>query len=229
MSKLGPEAQGLVDAARDVLRPTTADRERIREALRARLGSEGAFEPEAPAPPAAAPAASGIGAAKIATAVIVGLAIGGGLLGQALRAEPAESAAPSASAPVGVTAPKAPVVPSEASPSPPAPALASPPAGVIEEPAPRRSSDHLAEEVAILSRAQAELHAGRFADALRILGEHERRFPGGTLTPERRAAKVGALCGLGRVAEADAELARLSPGSLHAERARAACGERSVR
>lgn len=80
--------------------------------------------------------------------------------------------------------------------------------------------------MAILSRAQTELHAERFTAALRLLGEHERKFPRGTLAPERSAAKVRALCSLGRVAEADAELARLPPSSLHAERARAACRKR---
>jgi hypothetical protein len=108
------------------------------------------------------------------------------------------------------------------------PAPASAPAGsasaaVEPRTAPARPSDRLAEEVAILSRAETELHAGRYASALRILDEHQRRFPHGTLTEERIAARIHALCGLGRVSEARAEMARVAPGSLHAGSARAAC------
>jgi hypothetical protein len=77
--------------------------------------------------------------------------------------------------------------------------------------------------VEILSRAQTELHAGRYSSALRVLEEHARKFPRGTLAQERRAARIRALCGAGRVAEADAELARLSPGSVHESSAREAC------
>jgi len=85
-------------------------------------------------------------------------------------------------------------------------------------------SDRLAEEVELLSRAETDLHAGRFAAALGVLDEHGRKFARGTLAPERRAARIQALCRLGRTAEADVELARLSPGSLHEARAREACG-----
>jgi TolA-binding protein len=87
-----------------------------------------------------------------------------------------------------------------------------------------RRSDALAAEVAILSRAETELHAGRFTSALDVLDEHARRFPRGTLTQERVAARVQALCGLGRVAEAKAELTQLGSGSLQAGSAREVCG-----
>ena len=83
--------------------------------------------------------------------------------------------------------------------------------------------DNLSEEVAILSRAETELHAGRPAVALRLLDEHERKFGNGLLAEERIAARVQALCALGRTTEADAQLARLSPKSLHGEQARQAC------
>jgi hypothetical protein len=80
--------------------------------------------------------------------------------------------------------------------------------------------------VAILSRAETDLHAGRFASAIRALDEHQRVFPIGALTQERVAARARALCGLGRTAEAATELARLarlSPNSPHESRARKAC------
>jgi hypothetical protein len=93
--------------------------------------------------------------------------------------------------------------------------------------APSRSADSLAQEVAILSRAGSELHAGRPAAALQALDEHRRRFPGGVLAQERTAARIQALCALGRKTEAESELGRLartSPNSPLEARARKACG-----
>jgi hypothetical protein len=93
-------------------------------------------------------------------------------------------------------------------------------------------ADRLAQEVAILSRAGTELHSGRAAAALRALDEHQKKFPAGLLTQERTAARIQALCALGRMTEADAELARLarsSPESPHEARARQACGSRLKR
>jgi hypothetical protein len=88
-------------------------------------------------------------------------------------------------------------------------------------------ADHLGQEVAILSQASSDLHTGRPADALKALEEHQRRYPGGALAEERTAARIRALCALGRVDEARSELTRLSqstPESPHLARARKACG-----
>ena len=84
--------------------------------------------------------------------------------------------------------------------------------------------DRLAQEVALLSRAQAALRSGKPAVALEALNEHERKFGNGLLAEERMAARAQALCALGRNAEADAQLAQLSPNSLHGQSARQACG-----
>ncbi|HEY8946803.1 MAG TPA: hypothetical protein VIM73_21315, partial [Polyangiaceae bacterium] len=95
-------------------------------------------------------------------------------------------------------------------------------------PGAQRAEDKLAQEVAILSRAGAEIHAGRPALALKMLEEHRRRFPSGVMAQERSAARARALCMLGRGAEAQSELARLSklsPNSPHEARARKACGD----
>jgi hypothetical protein len=43
------------------------------------------------------------------------------------------------------------------------------------------------------------------------------------LAEERTAAKIQALCMLGRVSDADKQLGRLSPQSLHGETSRQAC------
>jgi hypothetical protein len=89
-----------------------------------------------------------------------------------------------------------------------------------------RTHDSLSEEVAVLSRAEQELHAGRAEAALRLISEHERRLPRGILAEERTAARIQAFCALGRVAEANAQLARLSPASLHGDHAKQACNSR---
>jgi hypothetical protein len=83
----------------------------------------------------------------------------------------------------------------------------------------------LAEEVALLSRAQAAIRNGKPTVALDVLNEHERKFGNGLLSEERIAARVRALCALGRTSEADAQLARLSPKSLHGQSPQA-CGSR---
>jgi hypothetical protein len=90
-----------------------------------------------------------------------------------------------------------------------------------------RSLDSLAEEVALLSQASADLHAGRPTAALTVLDEHQRKFPHGGLVQERTSARIQALCALGRMTDAQAELARFartSPNSPHLARTRKACG-----
>jgi hypothetical protein len=84
----------------------------------------------------------------------------------------------------------------------------------------------LALEVAILSRASSDLYGGRPANALKALEEHQRRFPAGALAEERTAARIRALCALGRVNEAQTDLTMLSrstPDSPHLARARKVC------
>jgi RNA polymerase sigma-70 factor (ECF subfamily) len=67
----------------------------------------------------------------------------------------------------------------------------------------------VAAEAELIARAQGSLRAGDAAAALRLLEEHERRFPAGELGDERRGARVRALCELGRGAQARAEARRL--------------------
>jgi hypothetical protein len=84
--------------------------------------------------------------------------------------------------------------------------------------------DRLAEEVELLSRATVELRTGNAHGALEALEEHQRKFPMGTLTEERRAAMALALCALARVREGRAQLAALAPNSPAVARAQQACG-----
>lgn len=222
MSKLGPEASELVLAGRDGLRPSDEDRARVLEALRARIAAE-----PGGAPGVASPGAGGLGW-PLASGLLVGAALVGALLWQwavptppePSRLRPALSLSALASRVVPPAAPPVALpVPSASASASAAPALD----GARFVPA-RAAASGLAEEVALLSRAETELHAGRFAKALRLLDDYERRFPKGALLQEDVAARVQALCGLGQVPAAKAQLKRLSPGSPHARRARAACG-----
>lgn len=67
----------------------------------------------------------------------------------------------------------------------------------------------LTAEAELLARAQQALREGDAAAALRLLEEHERRFPAGELGDARRGARVRALCDLGRGAQARAEASSL--------------------
>jgi hypothetical protein len=217
VSDLGPEAQQLIQAGRSALRPTVADRERVAAALRERGGMF--------VEPALATTAR-FGWGQVSATVVglgaVGLIVAAGVWERA--SEPPAAAPPVVSVSAALAA-----APAEGVGSPHAaesPRAAERP--YAAEPKSTRTAakppaDRLAEEVEILSRAQTEMHAGRFGAALTLLDQHARAFPRGSLAPERRASRVQALCALGHSAEADKELARLAPGSLHEARAREAC------
>jgi hypothetical protein len=229
MSNLSPEAQELVRAVRGAHRPSDTDRARLLEAMRARLGDaavlgEGTLGTSMVA--RGSWSSSAIGFSMVGLAVVAG-----GALWYALRSEPAS--APRAR-PSAASAALARVAEPQRAPAPPVS-----PEPVREDVAPparptsparsapvRRPRDGLSEEVAILSRAETDLHGGRLDSALKSLDEHERKFGRGLLTEERTAARIQVLCALGRTAEAEAQLARLTkmaPRSPHTERARQAC------
>lgn len=124
-------------------------------------------------------------------------------------------------APVAVAAPRvepAPVVAPAAAPADPVPEdMSKKPARAA--PAGERGS--LAEELAVVDRAQAQLGAGELAAALVTIAEHERRFPAGALVDLREAARAEALCRSGDRAGAEAAAVRLvkeHPGSAVAQR-----------
>ena len=221
-------------AGRSVLRPSDEDRERVLHGVLQQLDGSPSAD-QGIGDRSRAPAAGRVTLVKVSS-VLVGLGVVGAGLFLALRPEPPASV--DAAGPVlPAFVPPASTVadePQQSAPSPPAPrsevrdsAAAAPRAHSPRRALPTpHSADTLAREVALLSRAGAELHAARPAEALEALDEHQRIFPRGVLAEERAAARVRALCALGRMKEAQAELARLSeasPGSPHVARAARAC------
>lgn len=225
MTALSPKARALVQAGRDAFRPTTADRERVETVLRARLGS-GALPPD-PGVTQLARTAGFQAAARVA----IGACVVGGVAFLALRPS-ASTPAPQADS--SMQAPRAPAAPSHVASTPstdtpapaPEPATVAPahaPSSKARAPRAAHEQDRLAQEVALLSRATSELRADHAREALKLLDEHQRRFPSGALREERQAAKAQALCLLHRVSEGRAELAHLAQQSPAAARAEQVC------
>ncbi len=128
-------------------------------------------------------------------------------------------------APAVVTPVVTPVAP-ELVPAPEAAAVAEPP--VPSASSPRRpraaSADDIAAEVALLRAAKLAAPARR----LELLGEHARRFPGGSFAAERSLLEVEARCELGEVDEARALAARFAqrfPASPLAARVAKICDD----
>jgi hypothetical protein len=225
MSELSREARGLIEDGHSVLRPSSGDRARVKSALAARLGGAALLLPHQANAAVASKSLLGWSKAQALMASLGAgvLVIGATYLAVQSSVEPAVSppVKPPAVAPLTARSPAAPpnVAPLELEPSSPEPTVSSS----------RKTTavDPLAEEIAILSRATSALRAGKPAEGLRLLNEHQRKFPNGRLAEERRAARIQALCTLGKRTEAEAELARLaqsSPRSPHLARAQRACG-----
>jgi hypothetical protein len=236
MNDLSPRARELIQVGRDEVDPTSADKDRIREVLRNRL-------PPLPPPDAAGGpeaikvTAQGATSWPLVSALTVGAGVVLGALYWGLSTENgAAHLSPAVTANLAVSAttdePSAELAPSGASTpfveSPTAPATSDPPrsapttspeSSVREKP----PSTRLGEEVELLSRATTALHAGRGEEALQALAEHQRKFPRGSLSLERRAARAQALCLLGRKTEAERDLRQLPASSPQAARAREFC------
>jgi hypothetical protein len=227
VSTLSREARAIVAAGKSELVPTQVDRSRVTLLLSKQIGAAGLV---LSAPAKAAPALATGKVRRILT--IVGtLGVVGTLTGMAYfsRNGAHVPVAPNAVQP-SPTQQYSGVPEQEArqTVSPPAAEATSTDPVKIEPPGrtAKASHDSLGEEVQILSRAERELHNGRPALALKALDEHQRRFGSGALAQERSAARIQALCALGRTAEAKAEsvkLMRSSPNSPQAAQAKLPC------
>ena len=225
MAPLSPKAQAVIQSGREGLRPTVAERERIEAVLDA-----SALAPVQAPLPRTSPW-------RLVASLAVGFALvgGGGLFlarshtpppapaarAPATFATPVMPPAPAASVTAQVEPPLAPPDPVPV-PAPSAPADSASGAALPGQ-APARAGNGLSQEIALLSRAASALRAGRAAEALQVINEHQRKFPNGVLSVERRAVRAQALCSLKRVAEGRAELARLAHNLPAAARAKQIC------
>jgi hypothetical protein len=220
ISELSPKARELVRLGRALNQPRVVDRERIQDALRARLGA-------AALPPEPSGAQSAVHASwPSGSSVIVGAILICGALLVAHRRQ-SEAGTPG-------RAPAVPMIAASSAAPVPTPSQEPPAASVgltiavpgLQAPLAPHVEDRLAEEVAFLTRVAGDLSAGRTGNALKVLDEYQRKFPNGLLTEEWRAARAQALCSLGRRSEAQAGLARLATQPPAAARAKLICDAR---
>lgn len=224
MRELSREASELLSAGRYAFRPNDADRARVLAAM------TGAATLAGGAAVASAAKLSWFGSRWAqALAVALPVAAGGVYLGAEVTGSTAMSVAPppALSALVsGVGAPPAQAARTNLEP-PSEPAVAAPSRRAVPlSEGSAKPGPQIGQEVALLSKAQAELSGGRANQALLALAEHAQRFPRGALAEERMATRGRALCALGRMAEAEAELDRVAkrnPSSPYLPRAREAC------
>jgi len=249
MSKLSPELQKLVSAGRHVDSPTDADSARVLCALRARLGEAAIGGADWAGPPSSkllfgkASAIGFVGLALLGASWFVMTREPSSPLGDS-NAVPRVSESPAISldtspdtlrliATVSSSGEQSGIAVGEGQPSESQPSESqsseSQPRAEVRAGVAVRTRDTLSEEVALLSRAEKALNAGKPAAALQVLNEHERRFGRGLLTEERTAARAQALCALGRGADAEAQLAQLSSKSLHGARTVQACSSVSIK
>jgi hypothetical protein len=242
MADLRPDARALIRAGRTAFRPQPSDRERVLQSLTQALGESASVG----AAHRTQPPASVVGQSAVRSWVLGGLgalAVSAGIVVATHPWTRATTASSPTSTPMATPIPASEPAFSTAIPSLSAEDLPlqrrveglprsqrpGPQLSIARQPLSAHAvlADSLPEEVSLLSKAEQQLNAGRVDEALRTLGEHERRFPSGALAEERLAARVQSLCALGRVGEARTELAKLArtyPGSAHFDRARRFCG-----
>jgi len=223
MPVLSQQAHDLITTCRGALRPTGADRDRVEACLRAILG-----EAALPVATAAVPTVSALSWKSVVVGAI-GVGLVGGFFAAALESHASKTqhdshAARMVPVPVSVADTDQEVT---QQPALGVTAQTESPSVISKTATSSRPKDQLAQEVALLTHATSALNAGHVREALSVLAEHERRFPEGVLSIERRGAKAKALCALGRASEAQAELAQLPPDSLAATRAGQNCGTKT--
>jgi len=245
MSDLGPEARAILSAGRDGDDPSPEDRARLKRKLLAGLAAGAATTAGAAE---AAGAAKSIAAAKATTAlawsstvwkaiagiVVIGAVSGGIVVAGAEKGKPPRLAMPVITQSIADRKPPLAAAPADAAPEetkreepkaePQAKRIAgntAPSAKTKEE-----DADTLLEETRQLREARRALKDGDADRALALLDDKTAANQGEKLGEERAAARVLALCKLGRVEEANAEAAKFlekNPRSPLAARVRKAC------
>jgi hypothetical protein len=219
---MDPSAQELLDQARSAHDPTDADRARVRRKLAVRIAAGTALGGSV----AKASSVATTTLLKIVAPILVVSAVGGYVLSR-----PATSI--STIEPAATSVERAPAVTLEKPAEPAAtevPIAAAPPlvashAPHTKQPPPAASAD-LDAETMLLAQAQGAIQQKDFTGALAKLDAYDHAFPAGVLKEEGMAARVVALCGAGRSADAQT-LARTFlaryPRSPLAVRVRSSC------
>lgn len=206
---LSREATELVREGRQALRPSDTDKARILAAIQDRLVAGNVVPTDTAQTPTAEIPAGGLAVGKLAvlTAGVLAAVAAFIMLNRGQPAtRPSEPAAtPSAPVASGEPTPNDAIGPTAQSIPPP---RATPSAPLRQE-IRINDSDRLAEEVALLTRAEKEFHAGNFKPALAVTDEHRQKFPRGALAQERNSLRLQLLCGMGRNDEAQSEAKRL--------------------
>jgi len=218
---LSPESRAIIESARGAEDMSRSHRARLRGRVMAQVLTGAAITAGTSAATQVASAAT---ISKIGAALVVAGAVGWGAQ-QAL--EPAPLPALGGSAYVVERATESAVANVQPKKETPVPQIA--PAPPQPSAAPTASARTLSDEMALLQEAQRELQAGHADRALALLREHEQRYAAGTLIEEREAARVLALCRLGRTDEARAAAERFAvrfPRSPHRARVLTACAAR---
>jgi hypothetical protein len=237
--------QDFLGLVRDAENPTPEDDARVRQALRAAIarGAAASIDPHAPGYPRSTTqlptALAGWGSKLSLIAVCAATALSTGDRPRSTMAstpaaltsleEGAAVATPTASeatpaAQLG-TQQMEPVVAPASAPAAPAAKHSREPARRVR--APLRAVPSLGAELELLRRVQAALQQGDGETALRELDAHVTTDR--TLLPERRAARILALCRVGRVDAvrlARAEFVRDYPDSVQREAVERACANR---
>jgi hypothetical protein len=258
MNELGPDAREIMDAGRAGDEPTAEDRTRVRASILRAIAAGGVIGVASTAAETSAAAGLKMGAVatwKLVAGLLLAGAVAGTGAGLAVSRSHEEAPPRSPAAVAAVTAlpalpPAGPTPEAAASGTPavsppvaapprtapqPGPIAASPRAGAtpLASAAPAapqaKPEDTLAEENQGLRDAHAAMQGGDPARALALLDEQQAK--GSALREEREAARVLALCQLGRVDEGRAAAARFqkeSPRSPLADRVRGACPSRAT-
>ena len=243
MNELGPDAREILRQGRLGDEPNAADRARIKKALTASIvaGTASIAAEQSAQAAAAGKAATSLTLASVSWKIILSITFVAAIATSVLpKNEP--KTLQSISTKSWPTYPEA-VEPAKTPQKTPEPETLSPaPARVLAKPQPQAPSpvpitstsepqttepnDTLLAETERLREAHGALQGGDPEKALRLLDEQTAEAEGQKLKEERAAARVLALCKLGRVSEAQAEATRFlqaSPRSPLADRVRKAC------
>lgn len=242
MSELTSDAESLVEAGRAGDAPTPDDKARIKNRLALELGAAvfasgalaaGLHEAAQPALGTGGRVATDLakrGTLKLlATAGSIAALVGGVLwIGTSApverRVSPALTRAPVHEEPAQEEPAQAAPEVSEPVALVPEKARARAPRSIARATQPKVTSDTLAAELSLLSRAQQALREHAPADALRIVRQHADSFPRGALQEERSGIEALAHCLLGETSHASvARFLSAHPSSPVAARVRKEC------